>query len=170
MLLLGKRASPRQQRCGAARRCRLRQGQQRESNTGDTGARGGKTCKFLWLVGRRDGKLPEVVPAFGRRASADAIHHHAEQEAPESVAVSNARQIAMWLTGPGLGETPLLVESRFGWLPGMDSNHDKENPRRMCKLQVPKRPRLPSTSRNPHTGSVPAQQSASRKPLFHPAV
>src|SRR5687768_15935335 len=45
-----------------------------------------------------------------------------------------------------------------GWLPGVDSNHNNLNSPGICKLRISKRPRMPSRTRNPFTGSVPAQQ------------
>ena len=37
------------------------------------------------------------------------------------------------------------------WLPGMDSNHDKTNLRRICNLQISKRPRMPHWTRKTTT-------------------
>src|ERR1700728_5198056 len=47
--------------------------------------------------------------------------------------------------------TCLVNDRNKGWLPGMDSNHDKNNPRIMCKLQSYQWPKMPHWTRKPDT-------------------
>lgn len=56
------------------------------------------------------------------------------------------------------------------WLPGMDSNHDKGNYCRIRKLLISERPKLPSGTRNPYTGSLPAQQATTPQSIFTETV
>src|SRR5439155_8446483 len=43
------------------------------------------------------------------------------------------------------------IAENKGWLPGMDSNHDKPKERRICNLQISQRPRMPQWTRKTTT-------------------
>ena len=74
------------------------------------------------------------------------------------VAVASERQ----RMGEGIAET---AQNEI-WLPGMDSNHDSRNPRGMCNLQIPKRPRLPKRARNTYIGTAPVQSCVALRQVW----
>jgi site-specific DNA recombinase len=93
---------------------------------------------------------PHEKQAFLRLVLKSAAWRHGELQAQFEEPFENLRRSNQLSRRKdvGIGEGP----TQNGiWLPGMDSNHDKANARRICNLQIPQRPRMPQWSRKTTT-------------------